>query len=204
MTCTILIGLVNKDCQPQEFFDLSVYGIVIISIISPVEEVFSCPHPFLVLCALWMCKVCIISVVIVLLSPESASNASGWSCNCWCRHQCCWKSIWRFSPTAIWHSKCCSGWHTVVVKYDRYICEYPFQHCSTCANDTSFCLCGIWPFQVKTAWHSFKMVHLLKHLLNLFPVTLVVMQSFHGHFVPSVIRYFAPNQKFVWLVVLSY
>ena len=41
MTCTILIGLVNK------FFDLSVvYGIVIISIISPVE-VFSCPNPFL-------------------------------------------------------------------------------------------------------------------------------------------------------------
>ena len=137
-------------------------------------------------------KFCIISVVFVLLSPESASNASGWSCNCWCRHQCCWKSVWRFSPTAIWHSKCCSGWHIVVVKYSSYICEYPFQNYSTWAKDASFCLFGIRPFQVKAAWHSFKMVHLLKHLLNLFPVTHVVMQSLcfplSGRFVSSVIR----------------
>ena len=47
-------------------------------------------------------------------------------------------------------------------------------------------------FQVKAAWHSFKAVHLLKHSLNLFPVTHVVMQSLcfpvSGRFVSSVIR----------------
>ena len=64
-----------------------------------------------------------------------------------------------------------------VVKYSRYICDYPFQNYSTWASDASFCLCGTRPFQVEPAWHSFKMVHLLKHLLNLFLVTLVVMQS---------------------------
>ena len=193
VTCTILIGLVNK------FF---VDGIVIISIISPVE-VFSCPHPFLTRSQFFLVVLCAMILFVnvqnfasfqwfLCFSPESASNASGWSCNCWCRHQCCWKSIWRFSPTAIWHGKCCSGWHIVVIKYSRYICDYPFQNYSAWVNDASFCLCGIRPFQVKAAWHSFKVVHLLKHSLNLFPVTHVVMQSLcflvSGRFVSSVIR----------------